>query len=42
MSIRKILLTACAAATLAGSAMAAAVWVPPGNDPGGYLLQPGP
>ncbi len=37
MSIRKILLSACAAATLiAGSAMAAPQWVPPGNDPGGY------
>src|SRR3954467_14009744 len=37
MSIKKILLSACAAATLiAGAAMAAPSWVPPGNDPGGY------
>jgi surface antigen len=37
MSIRKILLSACAAATLiTGAAIAAPSWVPPGNDPGGY------
>ena len=37
MSIKKILLSACAAATLlSGSAIAQPGWVPPGNDPGGY------
>ena len=37
MSIKKILFTACAAVTLASSAVQAAPpWVPPGNDPGGY------
>jgi surface antigen len=37
MAIRKILLAACAAATLAsGAASAQPGWVPPGNDPAGY------
>ncbi|HEX4178642.1 MAG TPA: hypothetical protein VHY57_09400, partial [Rhizomicrobium sp.] len=37
MALKKILLTACAAATLAsGAAWAQPAWVPPGNDPGGY------
>ena len=37
MSIKKILLSACAAATLlTGSAMAQPGWVPPGNDRDGY------
>jgi len=37
MSMKTILLTACAAASLiCGSAVAAPPWVPPGNDPGGY------
>lgn len=37
MALRKILLTACAAATLVGgAAWAQPAWVPPGNDPGGY------
>ncbi|MEI7791446.1 MAG: hypothetical protein WCJ15_09755, partial [Alphaproteobacteria bacterium] len=37
MSIRKILLSACAAATLiTGTASAQPGWVPPGNDPDGY------
>src|SRR5471032_3130376 len=37
MSIKKILLAACAAATLFSSAASAQpCWVPPGNDPGGY------
>ena len=37
MTIRKILLTACAATTLfCGTAWAQPGWVPPGNDPGGY------
>jgi surface antigen len=37
MSIKKILLAACAAATLFSSAASAQPgWVPPGNDPGGY------
>jgi surface antigen len=37
MPIKKILLTACAAATLmSGAASAQPGWVPPGNDPAGY------
>jgi surface antigen len=37
MAIKKILLAACAAATLAsGAASAQPGWVPPGNDPAGY------
>src|SRR5260221_5343285 len=37
MAIKKILLTACAAATLiCGAASAQPGWVPPGNDPAGY------
>ena len=37
MSIKKILLAACAAATLvSGAASAQPGWVPPGNDPAGY------
>jgi surface antigen len=37
MPIRKILLSACAAATLlTGAASAQPRWVPPGNDPDGY------
>jgi surface antigen len=37
MTIKKILLTACAAATLiSGPAWAQPGWVPPGNDPNGY------
>jgi len=36
MVIKKTLLAACAALTLAGTAQAAPPWVPPGNDPGGY------
>jgi surface antigen len=37
MSIKKILLTACAAASLlSGAASAQPGWVPPGNDPAGY------
>ena len=37
MSIRKILMSACAAATLiTGTASAQPGWVPPGNDPDGY------
>jgi surface antigen len=37
MSIKKVLLAACAAATLvSGAASAQPGWVPPGNDPGGY------
>src|SRR4051812_24856970 len=37
MAIKKILLTACAAATLiSGAASAQPGWVPPGNDPAGY------
>jgi surface antigen len=37
MTIKKILLTACAAATLmSGAASAQPGWVPPGNDPAGY------
>ncbi len=37
MTIRKGLLAACAAITMAASAADAAPgWVPPGNDPGGY------
>jgi len=37
MTIQKILLAACAAATLlSGAASAQPGWVPPGNDPAGY------
>jgi surface antigen len=36
MILRKALLAACAAITLASAADAAPNWVPPGNDPGGY------
>ncbi len=37
MALKKILLAACAAATLAsGAAFAQPGWVPPGNDPAGY------
>src|ERR1700722_6588237 len=40
MAIRKILLGACAAATVfSGTAMAQPGWVPPGNDPGGYYSE---
>jgi len=40
MAIRKILLGACAAATmLSGTAWAQPGWVPPGNDPNGYYSQ---
>ncbi len=40
MLIKKILITACAAATLAGgTAWAQPGWVPPGNDPDGYYSQ---
>ncbi len=37
MTMKKILLAACAAATLmSGTAVAQPGWVPPGNDPAGY------
>ncbi|HYJ36927.1 MAG TPA: hypothetical protein VEV64_12250, partial [Rhizomicrobium sp.] len=37
MVLKKILLAACAAATLvSGAASAQPGWVPPGNDPNGY------
>jgi surface antigen len=37
MSIKKILLTACAATVMISAAASAQPgWVPPGNDPGGY------